>query len=282
MSRSKLGPMVPSAFSKNRFFRGSDQVSNILRNVKGQLGFKIDTQSSTLSPIVHVQNENYLPMQFLLNYKPNDLENIDIKRETKTPGAPYTWSVNIPPQRSGNGETGAQYEQRYKEAVAKKMNLFAGIAAKQESDKRKPEVVLTMWINPRDFNGSYNKVHTNTLTRGDEVAYARHYWGDQQPSLTLTGRTPAFYTEKTGLTRVKRASSAAWHHMMAILALFKNNGWVIAEDGMRIQSVGDVIITYDARCYAGSFRTISITEEAEAPFVASYNIQFKVRREWRI
>lgn len=68
---------------------------------------------------------------------------------------------------------------------------------------------------------------------------------------------------------------------MALLAIYQNNGCRIDDDGVRCKSVGDVIIQYDGRSYAGSFRSFQINETDEAPFIAEYSSTFMVRREWR-
>jgi len=142
---------------------------------------------------------------------------------------------------------------------------------------------LVLLVNPSDMTVTARKAVEPRLAKGGWVV---EHWGEELDTLSVSGRTGAFvvgnlFESRSGLTRIYARNSAAYQNLMALYLIYKNNGYNYEThyDRRRINSVGTVNITYDWTTYKGSFRSFSITEDANSPFQFSYNFEFVVR-EW--
>jgi hypothetical protein len=138
------------------------------------------------------------------------------------------------------------------------------------------ETLFALWINPHTFQKQISKILSTVFTRGE--TYARHYWGDDQPVLSLSGTTPAYFTARHGLTRVNRADSTSFQNFLQFVSLYRDNTLRQSKTSF---SVGTVFIIYDGRVYEGTFESLSFSEEADKPFVLDYQFSFVVRATYR-
>ena len=284
-SRTNLGNYLTRGGRKTKFFGSSEKVTDVIKGASLPSGIKI--YASAKSPygiILQIQNEQYLPMGFWVNTSPNKLENVRVGKIDSDELGLVTDDLKKRiqefaslTQRQQKVEKQKTLAQKTNEATLKRVSKL-NIREKTFENA----MPLMMWVNPATFDISYSKIKANILTRGSlESGYVRHYWGDQQPQITFSGKTPAFFTQASGITRKLRAFSAGWHHMMAVLAMYSKNGCKISEDPDRIKIVGDVHLYYDNRNYTGSFRSLTISETDADPFIAEYSATFSVRSEVR-
>lgn len=139
---------------------------------------------------------------------------------------------------------------------------------------------FVLWVNPESLQFNSEKVISDAFTRRGHI---NEYWGDRQLQLSARGRTPAFYTHETGLTRVNRSRSGAYANLMTLAAIYRNNGYQYdREDRRRIIRVGAVMITYDGVEYDGRFESFRISESDVAPFLLEYEFDFLARNTRRL
>jgi len=112
-------------------------------------------------------------------------------------------------------------------------------------------------------------------------------WGEDFISITLNGKTPGRYFT-AGLT----SNYAPWTHsyrsLMALEILFENNGcWFEGEQvegtlgpsTRRIKAHQDVELVIGEFIWYGMFESMSISEAADSPYLASFSLGFTAWRE---
>ncbi len=149
------------------------------------------------------------------------------------------------------------------------------------------DVSLILMINPKDFNTGQTFITSNAYTR---VGWVTSAWGRQQMTISLSGTSPGFYVINSegsgGLSNFNRRGSAGFYNLMAIVGMFKNNGYyflnnnhaTIFKDGYsRVINVMDSIkLEYEGSTYLGSFSTFSMTDTAAMPYRIEYTLEFIV------
>lgn len=149
-----------------------------------------------------------------------------------------------------------------------------------ESMARTPP--LRLLVNPEQFSVKCSKLVSdgNWSRRGPIL----EFFGDEQDTISASGKVAGFYTLETGLTRAARQFSQSWRNLQSLYLLYKNNGGVYLPDpfdktgvSKRLTYVGSVYIYYDGVLYIGSFSSFNLTENDSANFTAEYSFDFTVR-----
>jgi len=85
---------------------------------------------------------------------------------------------------------------------------------------------LVMMINPKDFTVSQSFVSNSANTR---KGWINTLWGNQQATLSAAGMTAGFYYVYAngfgGISNFSRKNSVSFFNLLAIMTLFKNNGY---------------------------------------------------------
>lgn len=122
---------------------------------------------------------------------------------------------------------------------------------------------LTLLINPNSLSVSYTKVQAF-----DEVSrkgYIFHSWGEEQPTINITGKTGAFYAGAlptgnlaaqrmpTGVQWASRHASASWQQLMSLFHLYKSSGHIYntLSGQQGVHYTGLLAIEYDQWAYYG-------------------------------
>jgi len=147
---------------------------------------------------------------------------------------------------------------------------------------------LRMLVNPSSLSVADEKVHTDgSQGRNGPIP---QLWGDSMTKVSGSGKVAAFFSLETstgtgpGLTRAARQYSESYQNLLALTLIYRNNGGVWLTDpfgstpeAMNLALVGSVYLYYDSNLYIGSFESLSITEDASAPFTLDYSFSFNAR-----
>jgi len=278
--------------------------------------FQLNFRLNSLTPVVLANRKRFYPMTFRLVYDYSELENIVIR--TSVPPSPKALPVasgqtaddrelvrrraveaNNAYDKAGGNDPGATAEDLQKASAASqqasldfnKKNPPLPTLERQDTiqidsiDRTRvgPPVVtdpFVLWVNPESLQVNSEKVISDDFTRRGHI---NEYWGDRQTQLTARGRTPAFYTHETGITRINRSRSGAYANLMTLAAMYRNNGYQYdREDRRRIVRVGSVVITYDGVEYDGRFESFRISESDASPFLLEYEFDFWARNMRRL
>lgn len=145
---------------------------------------------------------------------------------------------------------------------------------------------LILLVNPDSMN--YGR--TNSM----QAAYTRNGyiiqpWGPNQDMLSATGKTAAFMTTSEGLAQVTSRSSLAFHNLLGLTAVYRNNGYQFEDItkpntgigtnqnnfiGRQISIVRGIELSWDGDIYNGHFNTFTLDNDAASPFQMSYNFEF--------
>lgn len=133
---------------------------------------------------------------------------------------------------------------------------------------------LVSHVNPASISESFNKKIERIQTRG---GFVEQHWGDDLTDISVDQSTGAFINLYTGLSSVLRQRTIAWDRYRDLYDLYRNNGSVYDPFG-NIVLQGWVMLMYDRGTYLGTFRTFSVEETEEAPFVFKLSWTFKVEK----
>ena len=150
---------------------------------------------------------------------------------------------------------------------------------RQQAEQMRDLPSLVLLVNPNNLTRSYNHI----ISAGDRArsGYVVEHWGEQLPTLSISGNSGGFYILNRkgggGLT-ASREGSAAYQQFMNLFQIYRNNGYLRNED-KTIGLVGAVEIFYDGKIYTGSFGAFTYTEDEAKPFSVDYTMEFTVRYE---
>ena len=133
---------------------------------------------------------------------------------------------------------------------------------------------LVLHVNPSNFAESPTKKVERIQTRG---GFVEQHWGDELTEISADSSTGAFMNLTTGLSSVVRQRTIAWDRYRDLLDLFYNNGSVYDPFG-NIVLQGSIMLMYDKGTYIGTFRTFSVDETGDSPFVFNLSWTFKVEQ----
>ena len=152
---------------------------------------------------------------------------------------------------------------------------------------------LVLLIPPSTLSVSSNQIVDAQFTR---EGFLPSIWGSSQLTLSASGSSPAFLTDKTGLAgpigpdgEHSRTKSLGYAHLMSLVALYRSNGYqrlLDYEDPYTGRSLGGrrvdtsrvvhvldaVKISYDGTTYFGHFSSFTLTPAA--PYRFEYSFEF--------
>lgn len=128
----------------------------------------------------------------------------------------------------------------------------------------------------------------------DEQSFTRSgwqvgLWGEDFINITLAGKTPGRYW-KHGTTDTFTPLSMSYRNLLALEILVENNGyWFEGEQAQNALSImpssrqikmhSDVELTVGEFIWSGMFETMEVSEDAETPFLADFNLSFIAWKE---
>jgi len=164
-----------------------------------------------------------------------------------------------------------------------KLRKSSLIMSFQTSNHSVPPFIL--YVNPQDRTWNFTKLVSSHYTRRK---WKIEFYGDELERHDFTGKTGAFYTEETGLTRFGRRDSENYQNFMKLLEMYKSNAVIPMYNNSTdfkpktwIEDVGYVILNYDDCSFQGRFEQFSVTENAEYPFLLDYNFSMIVYSKFR-
>lgn len=146
---------------------------------------------------------------------------------------------------------------------------------------------ITFYINPSSFAVTYTKKHQ--FTERTRYGYIYQAWGEDQPKISVSGRIGSFVAGKgnpaiavpTGHQFATKLDSASFQQLMALLTLYKNNGYIydLLGKSNAHHLVGCIAIEYDGFTYFGHFESFEWGyEETHTAGGMTYSFQFTVSR----
>ena len=129
-------------------------------------------------------------------------------------------------------------------------------------------------------------------TQFTEEGFLPTLWGPSQLTLSASGTSPAFVVDQFGLaTPVQsgsnyRTGSLGYRHLMALMAIYKCNGYQLLTNqensysggpagSYRVIHVIDAVhIMYDGTHYEGHFNSFSVSPSASSPHRFDYTFEF--------
>lgn len=146
---------------------------------------------------------------------------------------------------------------------------------------------LTFYINPSSFSITYTKKHQ--FTERTRYGYIYQAWGEDQPKIAISGRVGSFVAGRgrsptavpTGHQFGSKLDSVAFQQLMALLTLYKNNGYIYDLIGRSNahQLVGCLAIEYDGFTYFGHMESFEWGyEQDQHAGGINYSFNFTVSR----
>lgn len=142
-------------------------------------------------------------------------------------------------------------------------------------------------INPAQVSISKQTVDASSFTRG---GWQIGVWGKDFVSISLSGKTPGRYFTR-GLTDYFPEYTVSWRNLSDLEMLVENNGcWFEGEQlnptalsaaslRSRIKMHQDIELTVGEFVWSGMFEELTISEDAESPFLADFSLSFTAWRE---
>jgi hypothetical protein len=160
-------------------------------------------------------------------------------------------------------------------------------ASKDPADHGKAPAVYRFLINPAAVSISRQTIDGQAMTR---AGWQIGVWGEDAFQVTLVGKTAGQYFA-FGLTDQYQRFTESYRNLEQLQMVFENNGYFFegeqAGEGplaadftrRRIKMHEDVELIVGNFMWYGMFDTLTVTQSADAPFLASFNIVFTVWRE---
>ena len=136
-------------------------------------------------------------------------------------------------------------------------------------------------INPNSVRISHQTQDTQTMTR-DGWKFA--VWGEGFVSISMVGKTAGQYFTR-GITDMFHEYTASYENLLELQSIFDNNGyWFEGENTSslqkrRIKNHQDVELFCGEVIWSGIFERLTVTQSADNPFTADFNIQFTAWKE---
>ena len=136
---------------------------------------------------------------------------------------------------------------------------------------------VTLLINPENMNHGKTNMNQSAYTR---QGWIPQLWGPSQDLITATGRTAVFMVSGEGVTNVLKKYSFAFLNFMALVSVYKNNGYRYNDQtnprgSSRVpELITGIEMSYDNQIYMGHFNNFTLDETADSPFIFNYNFEF--------
>ena len=175
----------------------------------------------------------------------------------------------------------------YKTTTVKRLNVKPMVFELQINDPPPPLVLL---INPTSLEIKFTPKIMEQRTRwaGNNVPYIFQAHHDELDTLSATGKSGMFFSDEKGLTRIERRESYSFENLSKLIAIYRNNGTNRNTkpnsyiNPCMIDSVGRVVLSYNAYIYRGHFTSFSTTENDSMPFNMDFSFEFKVTSTFSI
>ena len=131
---------------------------------------------------------------------------------------------------------------------------------------------LVLHVNPTGLSETHVKKVERIQTRG---GWVEQHWGDDLTEISCSGGTGAFMNLYTGLSSLMRQKTIAWDRYRDLYDLYRNNGSIYDPFG-NIVLQGKLLLMFDRGTFVGTFRSFTVEETAESPFMFQINWSFKV------
>jgi len=153
---------------------------------------------------------------------------------------------------------------------------------------------IVFMINPSSFEVSYSSIQA--FQEQTRYGFVFQRWGEELPTISISCSIGAFVVENlnsnrsfldmgqaskgpNGLTHTARKDSAAFRHLMAIFALYRNSATIADRVGRSRanHAVGRHVIHYDGQTWEGRIESMSYgLEEARQNGGISFDLSFVV------
>jgi hypothetical protein len=142
-------------------------------------------------------------------------------------------------------------------------------------------------INPANVTVSRRTLDSQSLTR---AGWLFGVWGEDFIQISLSGKTAGQYFAK-GLTDYFQEFTLSYRNLQQLMLVFDNNGYFFegekAGEGplaadftrRRIKMHQDVQLTVGNFIWYGMFETLTISQDAESPYLADFNLSFIAWKE---
>lgn len=147
--------------------------------------------------------------------------------------------------------------------------------------------VYRFLINPATVQISHQIVDGQAMTR---AGWQFGVWGDDVVQVTLSGKTAGQYFS-LGLTDLFQDFSQSYRNLQQLVMVYENNGYWFEGEQLgegplaadftrrRIKMHQDVELVCGNFIWFGMFDSLSISQDAENPFAASFTISFTAWKE---
>jgi len=148
--------------------------------------------------------------------------------------------------------------------------------------------VFTFLVNPTTMNVTRAAVDAQSMTR---EGWQFGVWGEDMVQISLTGQTAGQYFA-AGLTDAFQPFSESYRNLTQLVMVYENNGyWFEGEElgegplaapdftRRRIKMHQDVDLVVGNFFWSGMFDTLTVSQDAEKPFLADFTITFIAWKE---
>lgn len=161
-----------------------------------------------------------------------------------------------------------------------------GVTASQQQDGNVPAVYRFL-INPNQIAVARTTIDGQAMTR---AGWQIGVWGEDMFQVTLTGKTAGQYFA-FGITDAYQQFTESYRNLEQLQVVFENNGyWFEGEQAAegplgadfarrRIKMHEDVELIVGNFMWYGMFDTLTISQSADEPWLASFSIVFTVWKE---
>lgn len=143
---------------------------------------------------------------------------------------------------------------------------------------------IVFMINPSTFEVSYNGIMA--FQEQTRYGFVFQRFGEELPTISFSTPIGAYMAGRSdgkvgtsGLHLTSKKDSAAYRHLMAILAVYRNNSVIVDRIGRSraFHAVGRQRIYFDGQVWEGRIESMSFSEEADKPHGGiSFDMSFTV------
>ena len=160
--------------------------------------------------------------------------------------------------------------------------VFDILGPDRETSILPEDIKMVLHVNPNNMGIQYNRHVERIQTMG---GWVEQHWGDSTQEISFSMASGGFMRLYSGLSNITnpayggtRRETLAYEKYLDILALFHNNGSVFDSTG-RIVLQGILKMTFDGGTFLGWFTDLTVTEEAEQPYMFNMDGNFVVFKE---
>jgi hypothetical protein len=161
-----------------------------------------------------------------------------------------------------------------------------GVGADRTYDQNTPAVYRFL-INPKEVSVNRNTLDLQSFARS---GWQIGVWGEDSVQISMSGKTAGQYWS-FGITDRYQQFTESYRNLIMLQQVFENNGYFFegeeAGEGplaadftrRRIKMHEDVELTIGNFVWFGMFDTLTVTQSAEEPWLAAFNLSFVAWKE---